>query len=227
MWIFGIEEALITSAWRALSRRIGIDRVRRVDDVFNGGQKDALDDVDYAIILDGNVLLVEFNVGILPIGIVQLGNLLGLLLDFNVEALTVGGEGSLPAQILDGHPPVGGMIHEDRHEDLSEGRLVEARQEEEGGHVELEDGIGVGRIAASLVPQIVRGRPAEGLIVGREQCVIFEEAVDLLLQFCRLDQLQEDAKSLVRTGLVGQMFEELVGGEIVVLAIDPALVEAR
>ena len=216
MLIFGSEEAVISTA-----------RWTDVRDVVKGRKQDALDDVDHAIVLHGHVLLPELNVGILRSCIVQLGLPFADLLDFDIVAIAKGAEMSLPTEILNGHPPVGDMIREDAQEYLTEDGLIVTCQVGENIDVVFEDIIGVGWVATALVPQIVRCRPTKGLVVGREEGEILVESIDLVLDAGRIDQLQKNAESLVRTGRIGQILEELVGGEIFVLAIDPTLIEAR
>ena len=216
MLIFGSEEAVISTA-----------RWTDVRDVVKGRKQDALDDVDHAIVLHGHVLLPELNVGILRSCIVQLGLSLADLLDFDIVAIAKGAEMSLPTEILNGHPPFGDMIREDAQEYLTEDGLIVTCQVGENIDVVFEDIIGVGWVATALVPQIVRCRPTKGLVVGREEGEILVESIDLVLDAGRIDQLQKNAESLVRTGRIGQILEELVGGEIFVLAIDPTLIEAR
>ena len=216
MLIFGSEEAGISTT-----------RWTDVRDVVKGRKKDALDDVDHAIVLHGHVLLPKINIGILAGRIVQLGFALANLLDFDIVAIAKGAEMSLPTEILNGHPPVGDMIREDADDYFTEDGLIVTCQVGENIDIVFEDIIGVGWVTSALVSQIVRCRPTEGLVVGREKGEILEESIDLVLEAGRIDQLQNNEESLVRTSRIGLILEELVGGEIFVLAIDPALIEAR
>lgn len=216
MLIFGSEEAGISTT-----------RWTDVRDVVKGRKKDALDDVDHAIVLHGHVLLPELNVGVLRSCIVQLGLPFANLLDFDIVAIAKGAEMSLPTEILNGHPPVGDMIREDANDYFTEDGLIVTCQVGENIDVVFEDIIGFGWVATARVSQIVRCRPTKGLVVGREEGKILEDSIDLVLDVGRIDQLQKNAESLVRTGRIGQILEELVGGEIFVLAIDPTLIEAR
>ena len=175
----------------------------------------------------GHVLLPKINIGILAGRIVQLGFALANLLDFDIVAIAKGAEMSLPTEILNGHPPVGDMIREDANEYVTEDGLIVTCQVGEDIDVVFEDIIGVGWVTTALVSQIVRCRPTEGLVVGREKGEILEESINLVLEAGRIDQLQNNEESLVRTSRIGLILEELVGGEIFVLAIDPALIEAR
>ena len=178
--------------------------------------------MDHAIVRHGHVLLPKFNVRILLSCIVQLGLPFANLLDFNVETTANGGEVTLSTEVLDGHPPAGCMICENLNKCIAEDDVVVTYQIAEDVDVPVKNIISV---ATAVVPEIVSGRPAEGLIVGCKQGEILEESVYLVLDVGCIDQLQKDAESLFRTGRIGQILEKLVSGEILISPVDFAVVE--
>ena len=190
--------------------------------IIEWGQQHALDDVDHAIVLHDHVLLPKFNVRILLSCIVQLGLPFANLLDFNVETTANGGEVTLSTEVLDGHPPAGCMICENLNKCIAEDDVVVTYQIAEDVDVPVKNIISV---ATAVVPEIVSGRPAEGLIVGCKQGEILEESVYLVLDVGCIDQLQKDAESLFRTGRIGQILEKLVSGEILISPVYFAVVE--
>ena len=203
----GGKEAIVSTARRTIIER---------------GQQYTLDDVDHAIVRHGHVLLPKFNVRILLSCIVQLGLPFANLLDFNVETTANGGEVTLSTEVLDGHPPACGMICENFNKCIAEDDVVVTYQIAEDVDVPVKNIISV---ATAVVPEIVSGRPAEGLIVGCKQGEILEESVYLVLDVGCIDQLQKDAESLFRTGRIGQILEKLVSGEILISPVYFAVVE--